>query len=383
MAKRDYYEVLGVGKSASADEIKKAYRQMAIKFHPDKNPGNKVAEDKFKEAAEAYEVLSNEEKKARYDRFGHQGMGAAGSRSGGMNMDDIFSQFGDVFGDGNPFESFFGGGGQRSRGGRRQRVGSNLRIKVKLTLQEIASGVEKKLKVNKQISCNVCSGSGAKDKTSTKTCGTCGGSGQVRRVTQTFLGQMATTSTCPTCNGEGNVVTSNCGNCHGTGRMEGEEVITINIPAGVADGMQLSMSGKGNAPERGGISGDLIILIEETEDPVLKRDGNNIIYDLFLNFADAALGTHVEVPTVSGKVKVKIEPGTQAGKILRLRGKGLPEINSGYHGDQLVQINVWTPRKMSIEEKAMLEKLRTSENFTPKPDKSDQGFFERMKEFFN
>lgn len=356
---------------------------MAIKFHPDKNPGNKVAEDKFKEAAEAYEVLSNEEKKARYDRFGHQGMGAAGSRSGGMNMDDIFSQFGDVFGDGNPFESFFGGGGQRSRGGRRQRVGSNLRIKVKLTLQEIASGVEKKLKVNKQISCNVCSGSGAKDKTSTKTCGTCGGSGQVRRVTQTFLGQMATTSTCPTCNGEGNVVTSNCGNCHGTGRMEGEEVITINIPAGVADGMQLSMSGKGNAPERGGISGDLIILIEETEDPVLKRDGNNIIYDLFLNFADAALGTHVEVPTVSGKVKVKIEPGTQAGKILRLRGKGLPEINSGYHGDQLVQINVWTPRKMSIEEKAMLEKLRTSENFTPKPDKSDQGFFERMKEFFN
>ena len=383
MAKRDYYKVLGVGKSASADEIKKAYRQMAIKFHPDKNPGNKVAEDKFKEAAEAYEVLSNEEKKARYDRFGHQGMGAAGSRSGGMNMDDIFSQFGDVFGDGNPFESFFGGGGQRSRGGRRQRVGSNLRIKVKLTLQEIASGVEKKLKVNKQISCNVCSGSGAKDKTSTKTCGTCGGSGQVRRVTQTFLGQMATTSTCPTCNGEGNVVTSNCGNCHGTGRMEGEEVITINIPAGVADGMQLSMSGKGNAPERGGISGDLIILIEETEDPVLKRDGNNIIYDLFLNFADAALGTHVEVPTVSGKVKVKIEPGTQAGKILRLRGKGLPEINSGYHGDQLVQINVWTPRKMSIEEKAMLEKLRTSENFTPKPDKSDQGFFERMKEFFN
>ncbi len=383
MTKRDYYEILGVGKQANADEIKKAYRQMAIKFHPDKNPGNKEAEDKFKEAAEAYEVLSNEDKRAKYDRFGHQAMGAGGSRGGGgMNMDDIFSQFGDVFGDGNPFESFFGGG-QRSRSGKRQRVGSNLRVKVKLTLQEIASGVEKKLKVNKQIACNTCGGSGAKDKASFKTCGTCGGSGQVRKVTQTFLGQMATTGTCPTCSGEGTMVTSNCGNCRGTGRMDGEEVITVNIPAGVADGMQLSMSGRGNAPERGGVSGDLIILIEEIEDPVLKRDGNNIIYDLFLNFADAALGTHVEVPTVSGKVKLKIEPGTQAGKILRLRGKGLPEINSGYHGDQLIQINVWTPKKVSHEEKILLEKIRASENFIPKPDKNDQGFFDRMKEFFN
>ncbi len=331
----------------------------------------------------ADEVLSNDDKKARYDRFGHQGMGGGASHGGaGMNMDDIFSQFGDVFGEGNPFESFFGGG-QRSRGGRRQRVGSNLRVKVKLTLQEIAAGVEKKLKVNKQIACNTCGGSGAKDKASFKTCGTCGGSGQVRKVTQTFLGQMATTATCSTCSGEGTVVTANCGSCRGTGRLEGEEVITVNIPAGVADGMQLSMSGKGNAPERGGIAGDLIILIEEIEDPVLKRDGSNIIYDLFLNFADAALGTHVEVPTVSGKVKLKIEPGTQAGKILRLRGKGLPEINSGYHGDQLVQINVWTPKKVTSEEKSLLEKLRSAENFAPKPDKNDQGFFDRMKEFFN
>lgn len=386
MAKRDYYEVLGVGKNAAADEIKKAYRQMAIKFHPDKNPGNKEAEDKFKEAAEAYEVLSDADKKAKYDRFGHQAMGAggAGYGGGGMNMDDIFSQFGDVFGEGHPFESFFGGGQQRrGGGGRRQRVGTNLRIKVKLTLQEIASGVEKKLKVNKQVACNSCGGNGAKDKASFKSCGTCGGSGQVRKVTQTFLGQMATTSTCPSCNGEGTVITSSCGSCKGSGRMEGEEVIAVNIPAGVADGMQLSMSGKGNAPERGGIPGDLIILIEEIEDPLLKRDGNNIIFDLYLNFADAALGTQVEIPTVGGKVKLKIDAGTQAGKILRLRGKGLPELNSGYHGDQLVQVNVWTPKKMSNEEKALLEKLRTSENFAPKPDKNDHGFFDRMKEFFN
>ena len=387
MAKRDYYEVLGIGKNAAADEIKKAYRQMAIKYHPDKNQGDKAAEEKFKEAAEAYEVLSDADKKARYDRFGHQGVGGAsggGQGAGGMNMDDIFSQFGDVFGDGHPFESFFGGSSRRSGGGgRRQRVGTNLRVKVKLTLEEISKGVEKKLKVNKQVACSSCAGTGAKDKSSFKNCGTCGGSGQVRRVTNTFLGQMATTSTCPTCNGEGNVITNNCSSCRGSGRMDGEEVITVNIPAGVADGMQLSMSGKGNAPERGGIPGDLIILIEEVEDQILKRDGNNIIYDLYLNFADAALGTQVEIPTVGGKVKLKIDAGTQPGKILRLRGKGLPELNSGYTGDQLVQVNVWTPKKLSSDERALLEKLRESENFAPKPEKGDQGFFDRMKEFFN
>jgi molecular chaperone DnaJ len=387
MAKRDYYEVLGIGKNAAADEIKKAYRQMAIKYHPDKNQGDKAAEEKFKEAAEAYEVLSDADKKARYDRFGHQGVGGAsggGQGPGGMNMDDIFSQFGDVFGDGHPFESFFGGSSRRGGGGgRRQRVGTNLRVKVKLTLEEISKGVEKKLKVNKQVACSSCAGNGAKDKSSFKNCGTCGGSGQVRRVTNTFLGQMATTSTCPTCNGEGNVITNNCSSCRGSGRMDGEEVITVNIPAGVADGMQLSMSGKGNAPERGGIPGDLIILIEEVEDQILKRDGNNIIYDLYLNFADAALGTQVEIPTVGGKVKLKIDAGTQPGKILRLRGKGLPELNSGYTGDQLVQVNVWTPKKLSSDERALLEKLRESENFAPKPEKGDQGFFDRMKEFFN
>jgi molecular chaperone DnaJ len=382
MAKRDYYEILGVSRNASADEIKKAYRQLAIKYHPDKNPGDKAAEEKFKEAAEAYEVLSDPDKKARYDRFGHQGMGGAGGRSGGMNMDDIFSQFGDIFGDGGPFESFFGGG--RSSGGRRQRVGSNLRIKVKLTLQEIANGVEKKIKVSKQVNCNVCGGTGAKDRTSIKTCGTCNGSGQIRRVTQTFLGQMATTTTCPTCNGEGTVITATCYNCRGTGLMNGEEIISVNIPAGVSEGMQLSMSGKGNASGKGGVPGDLIILIEEIEDPVLKRDGNNIIYDLYLNFADAALGTNVEVPTVDGKAKLKIEPGTQAGKVLRLRGKGLPDINSrSYKGDQLIYVNVWTPKKLTNEERQLLEKLRNSSNFNPNPEHEEKGFFDRMREYFS
>jgi len=385
MSKRDYYEILGVSKNASPEEIKKAYRQMAIKFHPDKNPGNKEAEEKFKEAAEAYEVLSDANKKAKYDRFGHQAMGGGGGGGQHMNMDDIFSQFGDIFGDGSPFDSFFGGGGNNRRGGTRQRVGGNLRVKVKLTLQEIATGVTKQIKVSKQVACKSCGGNGAKDKSSFNSCGTCGGAGQVRKVTQTFLGQMQTTSTCPTCNGEGNVVTNKCTSCKGSGRTEGEEIISVQIPAGVSEGMQLSMSGKGNAPERGGIPGDLIILIEEVSDPYLKRDGNNIVYDLFLNFADAALGTQVEIPTVSGMVKLKIEPGTQAGKILRLRGKGLPEVNQPKHyaGDQLIHVNVWTPKKLSTEEKAILEKLRTSENFEPKPEASERNFFDRMRDFFN
>jgi len=386
MSKRDYYEILGVSKNAGNDELKKAYRQLAIKYHPDKNPGNKEAEDMFKDAAEAYEVLSNSEKRARYDRFGHKGVGGAaggGFSGGGMNMDDIFSQFGDIFGESNPFESFFGGRSGGRSGGNRQRVGSNLRIKVKLTLAEISHGVEKKIKVNKQIACNTCSGSGAKDKSSFKTCSTCGGSGHVRRVTQTFLGQMATTSTCSSCNGEGQVVMANCPSCKGSGRAMGEEVISVNIPAGVSDGMQLSMSGKGNYPERGGIPGDLIILIEEIPDQHLKREGNNIAYDLYLNFVDAVLGIDVEVPTVDGRVKVKIEPGTQGGKILRLRSKGLPDIQSHHRGDQLININVWTPQKLSSEEKELLNKLRNSENFKPNPGKNDKSFFDRMREYFS
>ncbi|MCU0423950.1 MAG: molecular chaperone DnaJ [Bacteroidia bacterium] len=369
MAKRDYYEVLGVSRNASDDEIKKAYRSMAIKYHPDKNPGDKSAEEKFKEAAEAYEILSDPQKRAGYDRYGHQGA-TGGNYGGGMNMDDIFSQFGDVFGEGNPFDSFFGGGGSRSRSRTR---GSNVRIKVKLTLQEIATGVEKKVKFNRMV--------GAEGLTF-KTCNTCGGAGQVRRVTQTFLGQMATTTTCPTCNGSGKVVDKRPQGVGPDGLVNKEEIVSINIPAGVADGMQLSMSGKGNMGPNGGAPGDLIIVIEEQEDGVLKREGNNLVYDLHISFIDATLGTTVEVPVVNGKVKLKIDAGTQGGKILRLKGKGIPELNSSYRGDQLIYVNIWTPQKLNAEEKATLEKWRDAENFKPHPGKHDKSFFEKMREYF-
>ncbi|MEJ7693890.1 molecular chaperone DnaJ [Daejeonella sp.] len=387
MGKKDYYDILGVTRTSNADEIKKAYRKMAIKYHPDKNPGDKKSEDNFKEAAEAYEVLSNADKKKRYDQFGHAG-GAASANGGGygggnMNMDDIFSQFGDIFGGGggSPFDSFFGGQ-QQSRGGRRVSRGSNLRIKVKLTLEEIAKGVEKKVKVNKQIICETCDGSGAKDKSSFNTCHTCNGSGSVRRVTNTILGQMQTTSTCPTCNGEGSEITAKCTVCHGDGLTRGEETININIPAGVSEGMQLSMSGKGNAAPRGGISGDLIILIEELAHEFLKREGNNIIYDLHVSFVDAAIGSSVEVPTIDGKAKIKIEPGTQGGKILRLKAKGVPEVNSYHRGDQLIYVNIWTPKALSKDEREMLDQLRDSPNFKPQPGKNEKSFFDKMKEYF-
>jgi molecular chaperone DnaJ len=390
MSKRDYYDILGVSKGAPADEIKKAYRKMAIKYHPDKNPDDKGAEDKFKEAAEAYEVLSNAEKKQRYDQFGHAGTqgGFGGGYGGGsMNMDDIFSQFGDIFGGGggggSPFDSFFGGGGQqRGGGGRRVQKGTNLRIKVKLTLEEIANGVEKKIKVNKQIICNTCDGSGAKDKNSFSTCKTCGGQGAVRRVTNTILGQMQTTSTCPTCNGEGTTISSKCGTCHGDGVARGEETISINIPAGVSEGMQLSMSGKGNAAPRGGVPGDLIILVEETAHETLKREGINIIYDLHVSFVDATLGASIEVPTIDGKARIKLDPGTQGGKILRLKGKGIPEVNSYHKGDQLIQVNIWTPKVLNNEERELLEQLKESQNFKPSPGKNEKSFFDRMKEYF-
>jgi molecular chaperone DnaJ len=386
MSKRDYYDVLGVSKGADADEIKKAYRKMAIKYHPDKNPGDKQAEENFKEAAEAYEVLSNADKKARYDQFGHaanaHSANGGGFGGGGMNMEDIFSQFGDIFGGGSPFEGFFGGGGRQGGGGRRVQRGSNLRIKVRLTLEEIANGTEKKIKVNKQVTCKTCDGSGAKDRSSVQTCKTCGGTGAVRRVTNTILGQMQTTSTCPTCNGEGSVVTAKCTSCHGEGVVRDEELISINIPAGVSEGMQLSMSGKGNAAPRGGVPGDLIILIEEIPHETLKRDGNNIIYDLHISFVDAALGTSVEVPTIDGKAKIKIDPGTQGGKILRLKSKGVPEVNSYHRGDQLIHVNIWTPKALSREERETLEKLQNSPNFKPSPGKNEKSFFERMKEYF-
>ncbi len=383
--KRDYYEILGVSKSASEEEIKKAYRKMAIKYHPDKNPDNKEAEEKFKEAAEAYEVLSNAQKKAQYDRLGHAGMGGAaggGFGGGGMNMEDIFSNFGDIFGDESPFGSFFSGG-RGGGGGRRQRKGSDLRIKLKLNLEEIANGVEKKIKVKRHVACKSCQGNGSKNGTDLKTCGTCQGSGQVKRVQQTMLGQMVTSSTCPTCSGEGKSVGAKCDACFGEGRVLEEEIIPIKIPSGVSNDMQLSMSGKGNVPPRGGIAGDLLIVIEEEEHEVLHRDGNNVIFDLYVSFVDAALGTSVEVPTITGKAKITLEAGTQSGKILRLKGKGIKELNGYSIGDQLVHVNIWTPKQLTSEESALLEKLRNSANFAPQPSKSDKGFFHKVKDMFS
>jgi molecular chaperone DnaJ len=386
MAKRDYYDVLGVDKGADENTLKKAYRKLAMKYHPDRNPGDAEAEEKFKEAAEAYDVLSDSDKRARYDRFGHAGMGQGGgfSGAGGMTMEDIMSQFGDMFGDGgSPFGSFFGGGGggagRRPRGER----GSNLRIKVALSLEEIANGVTKRIKVKRQRTCGVCNGSGAKDASSVSTCGTCGGSGVVRQVRSTFLGQMATTTTCPTCQGTGTVIKASCSNCKGEGREYGEDTIEVKIPAGVEEGMQLSMRGKGNAGRRGGPAGDLLINIQEKPHETLQRDGQKLIFDLYLNFADAALGTSVEVPTIDGRVKIKVPAGTQSGKIFRLRGKGLPALQGHGKGDQLIHVNLWTPKNLTKEETALLEKMRDMENFKPKLEKGDKGFFERMKEYFS
>ena len=385
--KRDFYEILGVSKGASQDEIKKAYRKVAMQHHPDRNPGDKAAEDKFKEAAEAYEILNDADKKAQYDRFGHNafssGRGGGGFHSGGMNMDDIFSQFGDIFGD-EGFGSFFGGGGRRSSGSQsRGSRGSNLRVKLKMNFEEIAKGAAKTIKVKKHVKCTTCQGSGAKDKNSMQTCGTCQGSGQVRRVQNTFLGQMQTVTTCPTCSGEGSTITSKCTSCKGDGRVYGEETVTIDIPAGVQEGMQLSISGKGNAGERGGNAGDLIVLIEEEPHPQLQRDGLNVAFELHVSFPDAVFGTQVEVPTIDGRAKIKIPPGTQSGKIFRLKGKGFPHVNSYEKGDQLIHVNIWTPQHITEDEKKMLEKMQASENFEPKPEKNEKSFFDKVREMFS
>lgn len=379
MAKRDYYEILGVERSASPEEIKKAYRKVAVKYHPDKNPDDKAAEEKFKEAAEAYEVLSNAEKKQQYDRFGHAGVyGQAGGAAGGMNMEDIFAQFSDIFGSGSSsFEGFFGQG--RSQ---RVRKGADLRIKLNLSLKEIAEGVEKKIKIKHYTACNSCGGNGAKDGTAITTCSTCNGTGQTRKVANTMLGQMMTTVPCSVCQGEGKTISTPCSTCKGEGRELKEEQISLRIPAGVSDGMQLSMTGKGHAPARGGVPGDLLILIEEKEDELLKREENNVHYNLYISFIDAALGTEAEVPTITGKAKVKIPAGTQSGKILRLRGKGISDINGYGKGDQLIHVNVWTPQKLSAEEKEKLVSLREAPNFAPNPSKQEQSFFERVRSFF-
>ena len=385
MTKRDYYEILSVGKTASSDEIKKAYRKVAMQYHPDRNPGDKAAEEKFKEAAEAYEVLSDAEKRAQYDRFGHAGVRGNGRGAHAPNMEDIFSQFGDIFGE-DIFGSFFGGGGgTRTRSGQRARGtrGSNLRIKLKLTYEEIAKGVTKNIKVKKHVGCTTCGGSGAKDKGSVQTCSTCGGSGQVRKVTSTFLGQMQTVTTCPVCNGEGSTITAKCSDCKGEGRVYGEETVSIDIPAGVQEGMQLNVSGRGNAGERGGMAGDLVILIEEEPHKELQREGLNVAYELHISFPDAVFGTQVEVPTIDGRAKIKIPPGTQSGKVFRLKGKGFPAVNSYEKGDQLVHVNIWTPQNVSGEERSMLEKMNHSNNFKPNPDKNQKSFFDKMREMFS
>ncbi len=371
--KKDYYEILGINKSASPEEIKKAYRKKAIEFHPDKNPGDSTAEENFKLAAEAYEVLSDSNKKARYDQYGHaafDGAGGFGGGSGHMNMDDIFSQFGDIFG------SAFGGGGFSGFGGGQRRVkGSNLRIKVKLTLEEIANGVEKKVKVKRKVQ--------AKGATF-KTCTTCNGQGQVMRVTNTILGRMQTATTCSSCGGSGQILDSKPAGADAQGMIIEEDTVSIKIPAGVVDGMQLKVSGKGNeAPGSNSIPGDLIVAIEETEHEFLKREGENLHYDLYISVAEAALGVSKEIDTVTGKVRIKLEEGIQSGKILRLKGKGIPSINSYGNGDLLVHINVWTPKILNKEQKQFFEKMLTDENFIPKPEKSDKSFFEKVKDMFS
>ena len=382
MSKRDYYEILGVSKSASADEIKKAYRKKAIEFHPDKNPGDKVSEEKFKEAAEAYEVLSDDQKRQRYDQYGHAGVGGAaggGFGGGSMNMEDIFSHFGDIFG--GHFGGFGGFGGSQRGGGQRVRRGSDLRVKVKLTLAEVATGVEKKIKVKKYVICSHCNGAGSAHGSQPVTCTTCNGSGRVTRVQQTILGQMQTASECPTCNGDGKIIKDKCSHCAGEGIVREDEVITINIPAGVMEGMQLSMSGKGNAARRGGVNGDLLVLVEEEPHPELIRDENDLIYNLLLTVPMATLGGSVEVPTVEGKVKVTIAPGTQPGKVLRLRGKGLPSVNRYGTGDLLVNVGVYIPENLSKDEKALMEKLANSSNVKPNANAS-RDFFSRFRNMF-
>lgn len=369
MSKRDYYEVLGVSKSSGADEIKKAYRQKAIQYHPDKNPGNKDAEEKFKEAAEAYDVLSNPDKKARYDQFGHAGMqGAAG---GGFSMDDIFSRFGDMF-------SSWGFGSSSSY---RQPTlrGSDIRIRVKLTLEEIARGVEKKLKITKTIACRECGGKGAKDARGITTCSTCRGTGVVMRVAQTVFGTIQQSSPCPRCQGEGTIVTNPCPKCEGKGVIRGDEEIAFSIPAGVQQGMQVSVAGKGNAARRGGSNGNLLVVIEEEPHENFQRDESDLIYSLFISIGQAIMGDSIEVPLIDGKAKIKIEPGTQSGRILRLRGKGLPNVQGYGAGDMLVQVNVWIPKKLTKDEQKLLEKLTASDSFKPKPSKEDRNFFERMR----
>ena len=389
MAKRDYYEVLGVEKNASADEIKKAYRKMAVKYHPDKNPGDKEAEEKFKEAAEAYSVLSDADKKARYDQFGHAGVEGAGPDfSGGFgNLNDILNDlFGGAFGGGfgGGFGGFGGGfGGQR--GGQQQRVhrGRDIRVRVKLTLEEIAKGAEKEISIEKSVPCADCGGKGAKNSSDIKTCPACHGTGQVERVVRQGFFQQVTYSTCQQCGGEGKIVSNPCRSCNGTGLVRKRETIKVKIPAGVEAGMQLTIQGEGNAAKNNGINGDLLVVIEEQEHADLKRDGNNLYYTKIISLPDAILGGETEIPCLDGPYKLKIDAGTQSGTVVRLRGKGLPTVNGyGGTGDLYVKIAVWIPRKLNKDEKALIESLRDNESFKPNPTKEDKSFFDKLKDLF-
>ncbi|MFS4494501.1 molecular chaperone DnaJ [Maribacter sp. 2308TA10-17] len=371
--KQDYYEILGVTKNASAAEIKKAYRKKAVQYHPDKNPGDAKAEENFKKAAEAYEVLSDADKKARYDQFGHAAFeGGGGFGGGGMNMDDIFSQFGDIFGSafggGGGFGGFGGGGGQR-------RVkGSNLRIRVKLTLEEVANGVEKKVKVRRKVQA---------DGVTYKTCGTCGGRGQVTKITNTILGRMQTAAACNACGGSGQIIDKRPSDADGQGLKVAEETVSINIPAGVEEGMQLKVPNKGNEAPGNGVPGDLLVAIETLDHATLKREGDNLHYDLYISISEAVLGTSKEIDSVGGQVRIKLEAGIQSGKILRLRGKGISSLNGYGSGDLLVHVNVWTPKELNKEQKEFFEKMQSNENFTPNPEKSDKSFFEKVKDMFS
>ena len=388
MAKRDYYEVLGVDKNASADDIKKAYRKMAIKYHPDKNPGDKEAEEKFKEAAEAYSVLSDADKKARYDQFGHAGVEGAGPDfSGGFgNLNDILNDlFGGAFGGGFGGFSGFGGGFGGQRGQRQQRVyrGRDIRVRVKLTLEEIAKGVEKEISIEKNVPCTECGGKGAKNSSDIKSCPACNGTGQVQRVVNSFLGQTVTYSTCQQCGGEGKIISNPCRSCNGTGLVRKRETIKVKIPAGVEAGMQLTLQGEGHAAKNNGINGDLLVVIEEQEHPNLKRDGNNLYYTKIVSVVDAMLGAEVSIPCLDGDYKIKVDPGTQSGEVVRLRGRGLPSVNGyGGTGDLYVKIAVWIPKKLSKDEKAIVESLREKDSFQPNPTKEDKSFFDRLKDLF-
>ena len=391
MAKRDYYEVLGVDKSASAEEIKKAYKKMAIKYHPDKNPGDKEAEEKFKEVAEAYSILSDADKKARYDQFGHAGVEGAGPDfSGGFgNLNDILNDlFGGAFGGGfgGGFGGFGGGFGGQRGGQRQQRVyrGRDIRVRVKLTLEEIAKGVEKEISIEKSVPCHECGGKGAKNSSDIKTCPGCNGTGQVQRVVNSFLGQTVTYSTCQQCGGEGKIISNPCRSCGGTGLVRKRETIKVKIPAGVEAGMQLTIQGEGHAAKNNGINGDLLVVIEEQEHPNLKRDGNNLYYTKVVSLPDAILGGEVEVPCLDGPYKIKVDAGTQSGTVVRLRGKGLPTVNGyGGTGDMYVKIAVWIPRKLNKEEKAVIESLKNNDSFKPNPTKEDKSFFDRIKDLFD